>query len=86
MKSPVLHRTVELLLCLIISFAFIALAMWLAVAPAGRWHIAHCFQPDAGFLCAASAVYLDYWWLIVLAAVPLFGLGLFLALGRRGRG
>lgn len=83
MKSPVLHRAVELLLCLVISYAFIALAMWLAVAPAGRWHMAHCFQPDAGFMCAASAVFLNHWWSLTLIAVPFLAFGLFVFFARR---
>lgn len=84
MDASLFRRIFELLLCLVIAFAFVALAVWLAAAQAGRWHLAHCSgRPDTNFACALSAVFLQYWWLLALVLVPLLAVGLFVFLGRR---
>lgn len=83
MDASLFRRLFEMLLCSAIAFAFVGMALWLASARVSSWYLAHCFQPDAGFKCAASAVFINYWWLTALALMPLFAVGLFVFMGRR---
>lgn len=84
MDASLFRRMFELLLCFAIAFAFVGMALWLSLGHAGRWHLANCSgRPDTSFACALSAVFLQYWWLMTLALVPLAAIGLFVFLGRR---
>lgn len=85
-KETIFRRAAELVLCLAIASAFMALAAWLLVAWMMRWHLANCFQPEAGLACALSAIFLQYWWLAALMAIPASALILFAFLGRRSAG
>ena len=84
MNPSMFRRAFELLLCFAIAFAFVGSVLWLLGAQAGRWHLAHCFgQPGASFMCALSAVFIQYWWLTTVIVAPLLAIGLFVLLGRR---